>query len=76
VAFEEFRLAGPGAAALNVMANVLELSLPADSAGGEFSLFFPGSWQLNDTPKGVKLNPRTVPGGHGLELAKRLCRQT
>lgn len=70
VACKEFRLAGPGAAALNVMADRLELSLPPDTAGGEFSLSAPGDWKLKDPPKGVKLTPRAVPGGLVLGMPK------
>jgi len=55
VRFKEFGLAGPVAAALRVSTDKLELSLPADTAGGEFTLTAPGPWKLKDAPPGVKL---------------------
>ncbi len=70
VACKEFRLAGPGAAALNIAADRLELSLPADSAGGEFSLFVPGDWKLKDAPRGVNLSPRPGAGAVVLSVPK------
>ena len=52
---KQFRLAGPSAAALKTTARVLEIALPADSAGGVFTLGAPAGWKLKGAPAGVKL---------------------
>ncbi len=70
VAFKDFRLAGPGAAALSVKADALVLSLPGGSDGGAFSLSAPGDWKLKEAPRGVTLGPRTGPGALVVNVPK------
>lgn len=74
VGCKELRLAGPVAAALKVAADALELSLPADSAGGEFTVTAPGTWKLKDAAKGVKLDTKAIPGALVLTVPQGVTR--
>ncbi|MCX5659860.1 MAG: hypothetical protein NTW19_09080 [Planctomycetota bacterium] len=62
-------LSGDLAASLNIAADKLTLTLPAENAGGVIALALPGSWKASDRPAGVKVDNEksaytiTVPKG-------------
>ena len=74
VRFNEFGIAGPAAAALQVTPGALDIHLPADTTGGEFTLTAPAGWKLKSAPAGVKLDAAN--GAYRLSVPKGIPRVT